>query len=57
MEINEQVLLLYALLNDGGLVYTANEEGFYEFIINISTGELNYEQILEWLKNNSSTIN
>jgi death-on-curing protein len=50
-------LAIYALLNDGGLVFTANEEAFYEFIIKISTGELNYEQILEWLKNNSYSIN
>jgi hypothetical protein len=38
-------------------MFVPTKDVIYEFVIHISTGELNSAQILEWLKNNSSTIN
>lgn len=35
---------------------SANEIDFYNFIIAISTGEKRYDEIVEWLKQNSSSL-
>lgn len=44
---------MVALLEDGGLIFFAQEEDFYNFIISISTGEKSFDGIVEWLKKNS----
>ena len=44
------LLRLYLLQN--GLDITASLENKYEFIINIASGTLQYEKILEWLQIN-----
>lgn len=44
---------MVALLEDEGLIFSASEADFYEFVISIATGELNFDQIVEWLKINT----
>lgn len=47
------MLAMAGLLIDSNLYFTATSHDFYNFIINISTGSLSFEQIVEWLKNNT----
>jgi death on curing protein len=47
---------MYALLLDYGIRLTANSDDFYNTVISISTGELNFEQIVTWLKANTAAI-
>ena len=47
---------MYAVLQRGKLLLTASEEDAYSFTISISTGEISFEGIVEWLKKNSATI-
>ena len=42
-----------ALLEDKGLIFSAEEEDFYNFVISISTGEKKFDEIVEWLKENT----
>ena len=42
----------YLILNNYSL--TATSESLYNFVINISTGNIAFEAIVEWLKNNST---
>lgn len=42
-----------ALLEDEGLVFSAEEKDFYNFVISISTGEKKFDEIVEWLKENT----
>lgn len=49
-------LAMLAILNEGNLKITASNEAVYNFIIDISTGELKFEQIVEWLKQNTSAL-
>jgi death-on-curing protein len=49
-------LSILALLMEHQLICTANSEAFYQFIISISTGELRFEQIVEWLQNNTQKL-
>ncbi len=41
---------MVALLEDDGLVFSADDEDFYHFVISISTGEKKFDEIVEWLK-------
>lgn len=50
-------LILIALLNKNNLDIIANEDTIYDFIISIAEGKLDYDAIVEWLKNNTSPIN
>jgi len=45
-----------ALLEENGIIICANEEKFYDFVISISTGEKKYEEIVEWLKENTKEM-
>ena len=47
---------MYALLIDHGFKLTAPSSEFYNNVISISTGELHFEQIVEWLKANTVAI-
>lgn len=49
-------LAMTALLEDNGYSLFATQEEAYDFTINISTGEIKFEQIVEWLKLNTSII-
>lgn len=45
-----------ALLQDDEYVLNATDEDAYDFTIKISTGETKFEQIVDWLKQNTSTF-
>jgi len=45
-----------AILLFNNIEIIASEERLYNFIIDISTGKLKFEQIVDWLKKNSSRI-
>ena len=44
-----------ALLEDEGLIFSAEEEDFYNFVISISTREKKFDEIVEWLKKNTES--
>lgn len=50
------LLAMLSLLLDFGLKTIATEEELYNFTISISTGEINFEQIVSWLKENTKTF-
>jgi death on curing protein len=47
---------MIALVEAAGYFLNASEEEAYAFTIKISTGEIRFEQIVEWLKQNTITI-
>lgn len=47
------LLALLAVLTEGEIKLTANNDAIYIFIIQISTGEIKFELIHKWLKENS----
>jgi death on curing protein len=47
-------LAMLAILKTGNLYLTAKNDAIYDFVICISTGDLNSEQIVEWLKANTA---
>ena len=49
------VLRLYLLQNS--LEITASSDNRYEFVINIASGTLQYERIVDWLKSNTKRRN
>lgn len=49
-------VLMELLLRIEGLKINAADDGLYTFVINISTGEIKYEQIVDWLKQNTSSL-
>ena len=49
-------LAMFALLNDEGIELTATEDEAYDFTINISTGSIAFEEIVEWLKENTIAL-
>ena len=46
-------ILMEAILRLENLKITADNDDLYNFIISISTGEKKFEEIVEWLKENS----
>jgi death on curing protein len=49
-------LAILAILEEKDLELTLSKEDVYNFVIKISTGELKFEQIVEWLKNNTHSL-
>ncbi len=49
-------LAMLAVLEAGGFKITATSNDFYDFTIKISTGEIKFEEIVIWLKNNTEAI-
>lgn len=49
-------LAMAALLLEEGALLTASQEDAYNFTISVSTGELKFEQIVEWLKANTASL-
>jgi prophage maintenance system killer protein len=49
------MLGITTFLLENSIEISATETAFYDFIIQISTGEISYDQILDWLKKNSSS--
>jgi death on curing protein len=50
------LLGMLSLLLEYSLVLKATEEEIYDLTIKISTGEIKFEEIVIWLKNNSTAI-
>ena len=47
-------LAMLALLEEGKTEIQVPNEDIYNFVINISTGEIKFDQIVEWLMKNTS---
>ncbi len=50
-------VLLRILLISNGLDITSTEEEKYNFVINIASGKIKYEEILQWLSINVKEVN
>ena len=50
------ILAIVALLKEHDMEVNADGDDLYQFTISISTGEIKFEQIVEWLKNNSQSF-
>ena len=49
-------LLMEAVLRYGNKKIIVSNETLYQFVISISTGEVKFDQIIEWLKINTSAV-
>lgn len=49
-------LAMFTMLKEDNYRLTVNQEAAYIFTIKISTGEINFEGIVDWLKNNTSKL-
>ncbi len=49
------MLAMSGFLIVNNFYFTADSADFYNFVINISTGSLSFEEIVEWLKNNTKS--
>ncbi len=47
------IAAMYALMIHHKILLTATSKDLYQFIISISTGEINFDEIVIWLKNNT----
>ena len=47
---------MFALLRKENIALNADEESAYNFTIDISTGKINFDDIVIWLKNNTQSI-
>jgi death on curing protein len=47
-------LTMFAILQRGSIKLTASDEDMYSFTIGISTGDTKFEDIVRWLKQNST---
>ena len=50
------IAAMYALLLENNTRLVASPDKFYSFAISISTGSIKFEQIVIWLKENSSSL-
>jgi death on curing protein len=46
-------VLMETVLRLEGIKIISNDDELYQFVINISTGKNRFEEIVEWLKNNT----
>ena len=49
-------LTMLAILEEGKVEINLSNDDIYTFVIQISTGEAKFEQIVEWLKQNTTTL-
>jgi death-on-curing protein len=49
-------VLMETLLRIDGYKIICPDDDLYSFVISISTGEIKFEQIVEWLKNNTKPV-
>ena len=49
-------LAAYTLLFKNGFEISATKEDAYDFVIIIASSKINFDQIVDWLKNNSTPI-
>ena len=50
------VVVMIALLKEYNIHVKANNDSLYQFTISISTGEVKFDQIVEWLKPNTEEL-
>ncbi len=48
-------LAMLAILDEGNIIVKVTNNLIYDFIIDIATGEIKFEQILKWLKQNTNS--
>lgn len=48
-------LAMLAVLGEADIVLTAEKDEIYSLVIDISTGEKSFDEIVEWLKKNTNT--
>jgi prophage maintenance system killer protein len=44
---------MHSVLRDEGLVIIADQEGLYQFVVAIASGQKSFEEIVDWLKANT----
>ena len=49
-------LAMIAILRINNIMLNADEKHAYQFIIDISTGKIRFEEIVTWLKNNTTSL-
>ena len=49
-------LAVLAILDENKLELVVSNDYIYTFVIKISTGEIKFEQIVEWLKQNTTSL-
>ncbi|HOZ78171.1 MAG TPA: type II toxin-antitoxin system death-on-curing family toxin [Ferruginibacter sp.] len=49
-------VLMETLLRIEGVKINASDTALYDFVIQISTGEKKFDQIVEWLKANTDSL-
>ena len=49
-------LVMLVILEENQFVINESNEVIYNFVIKISTGEIKFEQIVEWLKQNTISV-
>jgi death-on-curing protein len=49
-------VLMELLLRVEGIRINASDDSLYAFVISISTGEIKFDQIVEWLKQNTGAV-
>lgn len=49
-------LAMFTLLGKENIIINAPQDLAYQFIIDISTGNIKFEEIVPWLKNNTQTL-
>lgn len=49
-------LAMLAILHEGKIEINASNDDVYAFVITISTGKVKFEQIVDWLKQNTSSF-
>lgn len=47
---------MLATLSKGNIKLTTSQNDTYHFVIAISTGEMKFEAIIEWLKENTKVL-
>jgi death on curing protein len=47
-------LAMLVILNEAGIEISVSNDAIYHFILNISTGELKFKQIVAWLRENTA---
>ncbi len=47
---------MFTFLMEYGIEINASNTNFYNFVIAISTGEMKFEAIVEWLKENTKAL-
>ena len=50
------IIVMIALLKENNIHLNADNDKLYQFTISISTGEIKFDQIVEWLRMNTESL-